>query len=242
MSDQLLKAEELVKSYGGRRVVDGVSYHVAPGEVVGLLGQRGRQDHELQHDGGAGGSRERPGDAGRPRSDPVAHAPAGTARAGVPPAGGLGLSQADGPGELHRHPGGAGGGPARAEPAGGRADRRVPAGEGRGLSGRAALGRRAAPGRGGSSLLSGPRFILFDEPFAGVDPIAVGELQRQIGGLGIAESASGHRSQRARRAPRDLRPRLPDRAGKDSGRGTPTQLASSERAKAVYLGSEFTLS
>lgn len=33
--------ENLQKSYGGRRVVDGVSFHVEPGEVVGLLGRNG---------------------------------------------------------------------------------------------------------------------------------------------------------------------------------------------------------
>lgn len=37
----LLEAEGLVKSYGGRRVVDDVSFSVEPGEVVGLLGRNG---------------------------------------------------------------------------------------------------------------------------------------------------------------------------------------------------------
>lgn len=37
----LLKAEALVKSYRGRRVVDGVSIHVNAGEIVGLLGPNG---------------------------------------------------------------------------------------------------------------------------------------------------------------------------------------------------------
>ncbi len=37
----VLRAEGLVKGYRGRRVVDGVSFHVAPGEVVGLLGPNG---------------------------------------------------------------------------------------------------------------------------------------------------------------------------------------------------------
>ena len=37
----LLRAEKLVKSYAGRRVVDGVSFVVEPGEIVGLLGRNG---------------------------------------------------------------------------------------------------------------------------------------------------------------------------------------------------------
>ena len=36
-----LRAEGLVKQYGKRRVVDGVSLEVNPGEVVGLLGPNG---------------------------------------------------------------------------------------------------------------------------------------------------------------------------------------------------------
>src|ERR1700722_12904678 len=37
----LLKAEKLVKSYGGKTVVNGLSLHVGKGEVVGLLGPNG---------------------------------------------------------------------------------------------------------------------------------------------------------------------------------------------------------
>lgn len=37
----ILRVKDLVKSYGGRHVVDGLSFEVAAGEVVGLLGPNG---------------------------------------------------------------------------------------------------------------------------------------------------------------------------------------------------------
>ncbi|MBI1382709.1 MAG: LPS export ABC transporter ATP-binding protein [Planctomycetaceae bacterium] len=41
VSQQLLEVRHLMKAYRGRRVVDGVSFHVDPGEIVGLLGPNG---------------------------------------------------------------------------------------------------------------------------------------------------------------------------------------------------------
>ena len=40
-NDRLLATENLVKEYHGRRVVNGVSVNVGPGEIVGLLGPNG---------------------------------------------------------------------------------------------------------------------------------------------------------------------------------------------------------
>jgi lipopolysaccharide export system ATP-binding protein len=37
----ILEVQGLVKTFGRRRVVDGVDYHVEPGEIVGLLGPNG---------------------------------------------------------------------------------------------------------------------------------------------------------------------------------------------------------
>jgi lipopolysaccharide export system ATP-binding protein len=98
--------------------------------------------------------------------------------------------------------------------------------------------RRAEVAR---SLLNDPRYILFDEPFAGVDPIAVGELQRLIGSLrtrGIGVLLTDHAVREALG--------ICDRAyilssGQILEEGTPTHIAGSARARAVYLGEKFRL-
>ena len=90
-------------------------------------------------------------------------------------------------------------------------------------------------------LIPDPGFILFDEPFAGIDPINVGELQRQIADLkkrhlGILITDHNVRDTL----------RICDRAyliaeGRILEEGTPEQIAGSERARAVYLGDRFKL-
>ena len=90
-------------------------------------------------------------------------------------------------------------------------------------------------------LIPKPRFILFDEPFAGVDPINVGDLQRQIGSLkqrGLGVLITDHNVQDTLR--------ICDRAyiianGKILEEGTPRAISESPRARAVYLGERFRL-
>lgn len=91
------------------------------------------------------------------------------------------------------------------------------------------------------SLIPGPSYILFDEPFAGVDPINVAEIQRQIAdlrGRGLGVLITDH----------NVRETLGicDRAyiiaaGKILEEGTPAEVAASERARSIYLGEKFRL-
>jgi len=91
------------------------------------------------------------------------------------------------------------------------------------------------------SLIPGPRFILFDEPFAGVDPINVHDLQRQIAALkgrGLGVLITDHNVQDTLG--------ICDRAyliaqGAILEEGTPQELAASPRARAIYLGEGFRL-
>lgn len=91
------------------------------------------------------------------------------------------------------------------------------------------------------SLIRAPHFMLFDEPFAGVDPINVGDLQEQIRSLkerGLGVLITDHSVQETLR--------ICDRAyiiagGQILEHGTPGEIAASSRARAVYLGERFRL-
>jgi lipopolysaccharide export system ATP-binding protein len=239
-----LEAKGLVKRYAGRRVVDGVSFCVRPGEVVGLLGPNG-----------AGKTTSFSMVVGlvRPTSGYVLLG--GRDLAGLPmherARAGLGYLPQE-PSifrkltvrdnllavlELNR--------------ALSRAQREAQADAtiaefgldkvahslGETLSG--GERRRAEIAR---SLLPRPRFMLFDEPFAGVDPINVAELQKEIARLrdrGLGVLITDHNV-------RDTL-RICDRAyiiaaGQILEEGSPSAIAASPRARSVYLGESFTLS
>ncbi|MCI5064298.1 LPS export ABC transporter ATP-binding protein [bacterium] len=86
-----------------------------------------------------------------------------------------------------------------------------------------------------------PYFLLLDEPFAGIDPIAVGDLQviiDQLKGEGIGTLITDH----------NVRETLGicDRAyimidGKVMVQGTPEEIAESPTARRYYLGESFRL-
>ncbi len=86
-----------------------------------------------------------------------------------------------------------------------------------------------------------PAFILLDEPFAGVDPIAVLDIQRIIGYLkerGIGVLITDHNVRETLR--------ITDRAyivhdGAIFKSGTPDTLAADEEVRRIYLGTEFRL-
>ncbi|HEY4729665.1 MAG TPA: LPS export ABC transporter ATP-binding protein [Myxococcales bacterium] len=237
-----LHAKGLSKSFRGRRVVDDVSFSVEPGEVVGLLGPNGAGKTTSFHcvvgllvpDSGAVrlGDRDLSGlplherarmGIGYLPQEPSIFRKLTVRQNFLLVLEGFGLSRAEQEAKV---------------------DElltefdllRVAEARGETLSG--GERRRAEVAR---SLLAEPAFMLFDEPFAGVDPIAVHDLQRLIHklrarGLGILITDHAVRETLG----------ICDRAvllvdGKLLESGTPAEIAASERARAVYLGERFRL-
>ncbi len=91
------------------------------------------------------------------------------------------------------------------------------------------------------ALIREPKFVLLDEPFAGIDPVAVGDIQSLVRALrdrGIGVLISDH----------NVRETLTicDRAylmhqGQRILAGTPDEIIRNEQARNVYLGDSFSL-
>ena len=91
------------------------------------------------------------------------------------------------------------------------------------------------------SLAGSPKFILLDEPFAGIDPIAVGDIQkiiRRLKGQGLGILITDH-NVRETLGICDYSYILRD--GKIEVEGTAEYIASSEIARKFYLGENFKL-
>ena len=91
------------------------------------------------------------------------------------------------------------------------------------------------------ALATEPRFMLLDEPFAGIDPIAIYDIQsiiEQLKGRGIGVLITDHNVRETLQ--------IVDRAyiiheGRILLSGTAAQLAADETAREIYLGERFSL-
>ncbi|MEO5895499.1 MAG: LPS export ABC transporter ATP-binding protein [Vicinamibacterales bacterium] len=91
------------------------------------------------------------------------------------------------------------------------------------------------------ALVISPKFMLLDEPFAGIDPIAVSDIQKiifHLKGRGIGVLITDHNVRETLR--------ITDRAyivhdGVIFRSGTPQSLADDEEVKRIYLGTDFRL-
>ena len=91
------------------------------------------------------------------------------------------------------------------------------------------------------ALVTNPRYLLLDEPFTGIDPIAIGDIQEIVArlkerGIGVLITDHNVRETLA----------ITDRAyilydGRILASGTATELASNSRAREIYLGEKFSL-
>jgi lipopolysaccharide export system ATP-binding protein len=89
--------------------------------------------------------------------------------------------------------------------------------------------------------VTNPRYLLLDEPFTGIDPIAIGDIQEIVArlkerGIGVLITDHNVRETLA----------ITDRAyilydGRILASGTATELANNSKAREIYLGEKFSL-
>jgi len=238
----LLEARELVKRFNGRTVVDRLSFHVRPAEIVGLLGRNGAgktttfrmtvgmidaESGSVLFDGqdvthlamykraqlGMGYLSQEPSVFQRLTVEENLLAILETMR------------------DLDRNA---------------RKQRAAQLIEQFGLTGQS--GQLARTLSGGErrkleiarALVTEPKLIMLDEPFSGVDPKAVEDLQREIlhlkGDLGIAILLTDHNVRETLR--------VTDRSyiineGQKIAEGSPRDIVQNELVRSTYLGSSF---
>ena len=237
-----LVAHNLVKIYGKRTVVDHVSFRVAPGEVVGLLGPNGAGKTTsfyavvglVRPDGG----KVTLGDDDLTRDPMHVRARKGVGYLPQEPSVFRKLTVEDNIAAILELQG------LDKDEAADKLEalldefnlQKVRKSMGDVLSG--GERRRTEIAR---ALASNPAFILLDEPFAGVDPIAVEDIQRIVDQLrhkDIGVLITDHNVQETLH--------ITDRAyllfeGRILKHGTAEELASDEQVRRVYLGQNFVL-
>ncbi len=237
----ILKANNLIKSYSGRTVVDHVSFHVTEGEIVGLLGRNGAGKTTsfrmtigmIPADGG-----QVVFNAQDVSALPMyARAQRGMGYLAQEPSVFGRLSVQDNLLAI-----------LETRPLS-RGDRKRRARELMDQFGLVNLRKQQARTLSGGerrkleiarALITEPSLILLDEPFSGVDPVAVEELQAEIRRLRedhhISMLVTDHNVQRTLE--------IVDRAyvifeGKVFAEGTPREIINNDQVRRLYLGSTF---
>lgn len=237
----ILKAIDLIKSYGGRTVVDHVSFDVTEGHIVGLLGRNGagKTTSFRMVVGMIGGEGGQVIFNGQDISSLAMYqrAQLGMGYLSQEPSVFQRLSVEDNLLAILETLSLT------------RAEQRTRAGELMEQFDLLKLRRQQARTLSGGerrkleiarALITEPSLILLDEPFSGVDPVAVEELQAEIRRLRdrhqIAMLVTDHNVQRTLE--------IVDRAyvifeGKVFAEGTPKEIINNEQVRKLYLGSTF---
>jgi lipopolysaccharide export system ATP-binding protein len=238
----VLKAEALTKSYGRRVVVQHVDLHIATGEVVGLLGPNGAGKTTTFYMV-VGLTRPDAGTVILGEEDITALPMYLRARAGI----GYLPQEASVFRKLSAEQNVLAVLESRGMPPGERHSRARELLDELGIT---HIARQPAYTLSGGerrrleicrALASEPSFILLDEPFAGIDPLAVLDIQKIIAHLrdrDIGVLITDHNVRETLK--------ITDRAyilreGEVFRSGTPSQLASDEEVRRVYLGEAFRL-